>query len=324
MPQYNKVFALRYNPFSLLGVLDLPNALGAELGSMPLQMAKNDRLVPFYSNDIYPATPKTGRMTPYDYFLSSMKVRGYSDGSGGQPKAVSPHGRVVLVRGEKGTGKTTLAHRMMRWLQSCGDEWRYVDWSGNGLNAEQQRASLEIDFKNRILDEGNGRFLCLVEDIRNNADERLIEIYPQILPGRTLCIFITTDDAELRKKTFGLFSPTVLICETRTLTADQAVAYCRQRISHARCDDAPSWIKADYPLFPLTEDIVRRCILPLKALNEYFDVPGSIGVRELNKVFGLLLEDTLGVDETFDVRGVPIGGAPARLIDPIGAESEAA
>jgi hypothetical protein len=40
----HEVFALRCNPFSLLGVLDLPDALGEELVSMPMQMAKGDRL----------------------------------------------------------------------------------------------------------------------------------------------------------------------------------------------------------------------------------------------------------------------------------------
>jgi hypothetical protein len=307
MPEYDKVFALRYNPFSLLGVLNLPDALGAELVSMPLQMEKDDRLVPFFSNEIYPATAKT---------------RGYSDGSFGQPKALSQHGRVILIRGEKGTGKTTLAHRMMSWLKLCGDGWHYKDWYGGGRNTEQQRASLETDFQRKIFDEGSGRFLCLLEDIRNNADERLIEIYPQILPARTLCIFITTDDAELRKKAFGTFNPSVLICETKTLTAHQAVAYCRRRIGDARCDDAPAWI-AQYPLFPFTEDIVQRCLLPSKTLNQYFDVPGSIGVRELNGVFALLLEDRLGLDETFDIRGVPAEDAPAMLIDPVGVPAEA-
>jgi hypothetical protein len=323
---YGESYALKYNPFSLQDALeDLRDDLAQDLVSAPLQIAEDNRLVDFYSNEIYEPSAPTNHKLPFDYFTSSMTARGYLDGSGGQ-KAIGKGGRVILIRGPQGTGKTTLAHRMMSWLKSCGDGWHPVEWKAGNRNPEQQKLWLDDDFVPKVTRQGAGYFLCLVEDIQDDADDHLIDLYQELvsqITPRTLFLFITTDDGSLRRKTFGSFNPPVLVCETTTLTADQAVAYCRTRIVHARSDDAPAWI-AQYPLFPFTEDIVQKCLLPLKALAQVFDKPGSIGVRELNKVFAEQLENRIDPQATFNIRNLAVEEVSAQLIYPAGVELVAA
>jgi hypothetical protein len=349
MLEINKAYALLDNPFILAESLpkEVSNSLRDFLATAPLAMSKEERLVRFYCDAVYPpkqplprGTPTVASQpvqgippkprslqdatrTPFEAFKRTMSARGYSD----NPKALDQNGLslIVLIRGLKGTGKTTLAHRMMRWLMSCdpdGNSWKQVPWEPESeeQNAREQSTSLSENFKPKIEKIGKGRFLCLIDDIKKETDSHIFKVFRDLLPGRVLFFFLTSTDPEIRAKRYSNINPAVTVYDTDILTPERAVSYCRHRIDAVRPEQSFEWLST-HPLFPFSEQIIEASLS--SESGELWDNAGSVSLREFNVRFGDSLElgrDKLKAD--FNIANVPSDQIENYLLDPckIGAE----
>jgi hypothetical protein len=315
-----KAYALKDNPFTLENSLpiDVSNEVRDLLATAPLQIANEPRLLQYYCDLIYPKKVRS-QSTPFEAFRGRMLELDYRSDV---PKRVDSRGRsrVFLIRGPMGTGKTTLAHRMMSWLIECGvgqDNWKHISWSpvSKNDNALEQSRSLTSKFKKDVMERGVGRFLCLLEDVRNGADTDILQIFLDLLPERCLFFFMTSNDDEIRTKTYNGLNPAVTVYDTNTLTPEQALSYCNHRFPLLRTESRPEWM-INYPIFPFTQDIVQESLSEQAA--ELWGKPGPVALRQLNVLFSQLLDDhRLGLKESFDITEVDADDARKYLIHPL-------
>jgi hypothetical protein len=345
MQEIKKAYALLDNPFILAESLpkEVPNPLRDFLATAPLAMAqaKAELLVKFYCDAVYPPKmplpkgsptahslpmqnapentppPQDATRTPFEDFKRKMALRGYKE----NPKTLDQIGRslIVLIRGLKGTGKTTLAHRMMRWLMSCdpdGKSWKQVTWEPDSeeQNAHEQSISLSQGFKPNVERMGTGSFLCLIDDIKKEADSHIFKLFRDLLPGRVLFFFLTSTDPEIRGKRYSNVNPPVTVYDTDILTPGRAVSYCKHRIDAVRWKEAFTWLST-HPLFPFTHEIIEASVS--SESSELWDNAGSVSLREFNVRFGDSLEfgrESLGAD--FDIANVPADQIEQYLLNP--------
>jgi hypothetical protein len=322
VPALQQAYALRDNPFRLDALPSgIPSHLRDGLQVAPLRMALESRLTDYYSDGLYrsldptPGLPQSG--TPLEDFTSRMGDLGFSQA----PKTVaSGRSRIFLIRGPMGTGKTTLAHRMVRWLLDCAppaDAWRpFLEWTPGALTDAQQSEFVAKDFRDQITGKGKGRFACLFDDVRMQNEKAIVDLYSSLSNGGySLYFFLTTSDDTMRKKkTYRTSNPAFIPYDTETLTPEQAIEHCRSRIEALRSPSDLAWLET-YPLFPFTEDIIRSGLSPDSRV--LWNEAGPLGIREFNTYFTEALDDRRKrLPDDFDIATIPASDIPKYFVDP--------
>jgi hypothetical protein len=318
LPDLQKAFALRDNPFRLNKFFpdEMLNELRDLLETTPLRMAEDARLLPLYSDDVYPAETPWQRGTPFQNFQSRMRDLDYND----NPKSVDKrkNARIFLIRGPQRTGKTTLAQRMMRWLLDCdgaGNAWHPIQL------VETPDAAALATLRNTIAGFSKNRgVLCLIDDVAATAESEVLKVFNVSRTDRALIFFMTSSDYDVLKKStneYQIQQPSVIAYETRTLNPARAIKYCRHRMDLVRPADAPAWL-ARVPLFPFTEEIVTSSISSEgdRSGRKWTEM-GTIDLAQLNVKFANALDtgrDALPAD--FDIATVSEADVPKHFLDP--------
>jgi hypothetical protein len=320
LPDLQKAFALRDNPFRPSDFLpgDLRDDLRDLLDMSPLQVAKDERLLPLYCDDVYPAVETPWQSgTPFQNFQSKMRGLGYND----NPKSLDARKRprIFLIRGPQRTGKATLAHRMMRWLRDCdaaGNTWHDI------LRWEAPDAAAVTKLRDAIANFGTGRrLLCLIEDVGVSAETEVFKVFNISKTERpTLIFFMTSSDHGLLQKSaneYQIQEPSVIAYETRTLNPSRAIKYCKHRMDLVRPAGAPAWL-ARYPFFPFTEEIITSCISSEgDRSGRQWKEMGTIDIAKLNVKFADALDgERNALPADFDIATVAEADVPNHFLDP--------
>jgi hypothetical protein len=319
LPDLRKAFALIDNPFRLSNFLpgDMINELRDLLETTPVRMAEDARLLPLYSDDVYPAVEtRWQRGTPFQNFQSRMRDADYND----NPKSVDARKRTrfFLIRGPQRTGKTTLAHRMMRWLLDCdptGAAWHPIQLveTADAAALATLRKTLAGFSKNRGV-------LCLIDDVSAAIESDVFRVFNASRTDRALIFFMTSSDYKVLNKNandYLVLQPSVVTYETSTLNPPRAIKYCRHRMDLVRPADAPAWL-ARYPLFPFTEEIITSCVASEgDRSGRVWNEMGTIDVAKLNVKFAEALDAERNVlAKDFDIATVAEADVPNHLLDP--------
>jgi hypothetical protein len=308
LPDLQKAFALRDNPFRLNKFFpdEMLNELRDLLETTPLRMAEDARLLPLYSDDVYPAETPWQRGTPFQNFQSRMRA-------GPRLQRQSEISRQAEERTDLPDPR-----RMMRWLLDCdgaGNAWHPIQL------VETPDAAALATLRNTIAGFSKNRgVLCLIDDVAATAESEVLKVFNVSRTDRALIFFMTSSDYDVLKKStneYQIQQPSVIAYETRTLNPARAIKYCRHRMDLVRPADAPAWL-ARVPLFPFTEEIVTSSISSEgdRSGRKWTEM-GTIDLAQLNVKFANALDtgrDALPAD--FDIATVSEADVPKHFLDP--------
>lgn len=303
---YEKAFALRDDPFK-------PKQLLSGLTNPPLQDSLEIRPL-LINSDIaleFLYSRHAGRFKHYEeVFQDYARGEGYRDDT--DPTRVGANSALVSLYGYEGTGKTTLAQAMIRWLRKCEPptglgQWYIEDsWSSRFFaSAEDQK--VELGKLQDKVSKANNRYNCVVVDnLLPGSLNRAVQMYDEIRVERVIFLFLVSKEPELFKELSGegktIITPRFNMVP---LAADGAVAFVRHRIKKFRLTNDPykgiPWLAAD-SLFPFDEADILKAF----ASGVFLDDQPYISLRQFNRtIAGMLSARLKALDKEFDISKCP-------------------
>jgi hypothetical protein len=283
--KFARPFGLTDNPFAPMR-LPLLNGtqptvqnklLLSNLHKLPLRLDKDWALDCLF-------VPEAGKFGKYQQeFQNMLELAGY-----GEDPVETVRQFAFLVRGEQGTGKSTLVNMLVHWLRQCRvpGEWYECRYPPEPPNP-QGNQGLHDYLADQLSRAGDGSYCSLVIDglTALNKDEA-IRVYEEYIGSRVLVMFMITDDLDLLGETRENDRIDLNRFRMEPLTPDQALAFVRRRIDQFRVNRLRP-ILADYPLFPFAEEDVLQEVAGNR--NGGGSEHGSITLRS----FATILQRTL-------------------------------
>jgi hypothetical protein len=234
-----------------------PQYLGG-LNCGPLRVDLCDALEPLYFADF----PIASRYVTD--WKDELAARGYEPG-----EIRSNSSFVKVIRGPRGSGKTTLAARLLRYLKTCGTPadpaWKPIDLTFPDSDITlPQTTEHEIDqlcreFGGALDGVGRGNWVCSLVD--NVTESSLGKVLAEFLKPRDFArvLVITSDQLKLLDGGDLHGYPVVLDNDYKleAVEAEAAVAYAQSRVGYFRHKDYPDGTLCDQ-MFPLLPNAVRR------------------------------------------------------------------
>ncbi len=283
MPKFQDAFGLRENPFCPTSPLPgIKNPLSmANLKTRPMQVRREHALDALYCEDV--CAECLGR------FASLAGDGGY------EPPQIGVLPLLVVILGSQGTGKTTLANRMVRHLQECAPPtraWQVFDsWADMQFNSPEQQIAKIAELRDQVLaGTKEGDYCCvLVDNLVSGAEGAAMGLYLQLLTNnRVASVFAMSSDLQLISKPWDNMIAGPEVYRTSELDPDTAVRYVRKRISAYRIKDAV--IPAEHELLPFQADVIVAAVT-----RSGFDAAGAldgiISLRQLNSTLCRVLRN---------------------------------
>jgi hypothetical protein len=279
---YQETLALSDNPFGPRAdsIAPPPRDYLKDLDRAPLRPDKRPELLPLFSEAAYEASKHL------DEFRTVLFERGYSI----DPPRRGDDSLIVLIRGDRGAGKTSLACRMIVEVlktSKAGDN----PWKRFELHAKEERqpvpdraeykaALAELD--SQILENSaHDDYVCaLVEDVTQDNFDQVADLYGKYQQTRTLIFFAITHDILLQARDFRSYPRRVQVFSLSPLLPEQADSYVSQRLEYFR-DPKRAEIREISQLFPFCPDFIRRQFSEPNS-NTVHTTQNSITLRVLN------------------------------------------
>ncbi|HWW86022.1 MAG TPA: hypothetical protein VNZ26_20640 [Vicinamibacterales bacterium] len=297
--EFSKAFALSDNPFSpvrkLAGLVRLAAQDGLE--RRPLMLNAESALIPLFSENAGPFGKHL------QTFRRRLKQHGYSD----NPPSVGVQSHVFTIYGIEGTGKTTLAQAMIRWLKRCKPDagnWHVRDelsWR-KGRLAAQEIADIEGEYQYIKSDSQPNTYCCIVLDnLVQEMEQRAFELYDELARDRVVFLFLLSNDDRLVPSFSGKGKQQVEPFWMPPLSADSAVAFVKERVSRFRTDpqSSPPWL-GQHALFPFAEDDIRSAFSSGSILTRVG--ANTVAIRDFAVMANRMLAKRLeALDDDFDI-----------------------
>jgi len=310
LPLYQRLFGLRDNPFNPTqlptgGATKSPMAM---LATGPLLLHHDPLLEQLYS-------PKAGPFEKIDQdFLTLLELDNYTI----DPPAAGKQSHIVMIMGSDGTGKTTLASSLIRWVTSCtpssGGGW-YVEMAWP-LQYYASSAAQRDALKNARaqIDDRSPEYLCLFADnFLADVEYDLLNMFDELVANRVVFLFMIPHPAYTD---YHILDENHLIhpYNTRELSPDEAALFVNDRITSYRVT-TPSI--ASYPLFPFDETNLRESVIAGDITAG--TTSGKITIRQLNKILNNVMRERakglLSTNKTFDISVAPATEIDRHVID---------
>jgi len=250
---YKEAFGLRDNPFGpRRKVGTLPPNLTADLQVKPLLLHRNDDLEKLFCDKI------VSFRTACEDLKALLEADGYmadepSDGTASY---------FIAIEGDRGTGKTTLACRMLQIMLQRYPEGELasgveeVILDSNSETVSEQRGKmkkLEADGE-----AGIPAYRCiLIDDLVADAYPDVAKLYDNLRQESAIFMVFTSWDAKMAEQLDKTLQ-NVERFNIAPLTPDEAVAYVNQRYQYFRAS-GENGLNAE-PLFPFDEDDIRTAV----------------------------------------------------------------
>jgi hypothetical protein len=295
---YREAFGLNDNPFGpITRICGLPPSLTREMQARPLLIHRNPGLELLYCEDI------AASRTACQDLETTLETAGYR----AEPPERGISSYLVAIEGDRGSGKTTLASRMMQIVkkrQPLGEsEWVIYEINLDATTeaASDQAAKIQ-EVEKRILAEKPEYCCVLVDDLRADAYRFALQTYDK-LTDTTAIMFLTSSDAAFGAQVNNTRQAVQHFSIPR-LTPDDALAFVNHRYKIFR---VPPGALATVPLFPFDELDIRRAVAA-----QVFDGAlraGPVTVRLIGTLLRSALHQRLleinRAAQPFDVYAVP-------------------
>jgi hypothetical protein len=287
MPQtYKKAFGLRDNPFSpkqqFPGVRS--QVLMKSIFVNPIRLDDDDGLYPLYVGGAGPFAAHYGE------YEEKLAGENYLEDSGDGVPSVGNNTFVFIVRGPKGTGKTTLMNLMLRHLKRCKppeSEWvPFKAQFGNSLSEVDQSKALD-DVKNLIMGKSPDYCYLILDNLVDGVSQKAFDLYQEFEDRRQFIMFITTHDAKMRERTWENWGIPIIPYQTSELSPDNAVAFIRSRVQLFRDDKTKHFFEGN-ELFPFNEKNIREAV-ETKSVA-YDPTAKLITIRQFSQSLSIILE----------------------------------
>ncbi len=164
-----------------------------------------------------------------------------------------------LVRGEQGTGKSTLVYALIRWLSECKIQWNCLEYPPRHI-APAQRPGLYDYLSGELEKTGRGEHCYLVIDnLEAAAQLEATQLYQDYSGDRVLIMFLITADLGLLHDVNANHPVEIQRFEMRPLKPDEAVTFVERRIGEFRIGSY-SAVLGEYTLFPFVADDLRAAV----------------------------------------------------------------
>jgi energy-coupling factor transporter ATP-binding protein EcfA2 len=300
---YREAFGLSDNPFGpRRRVGTLPPNLTVELEKRPLLVHRDARLDQLYCDRIQ------SFVTACKDLETLVEADGYLENPPGRGTA----SYLVAIEGDRGSGKTTLASRMMQLMlkRSPVDEspWQIEEVL---LKSTSQTVTEQIE-KLKALEVKVGAekaaYLCvLIDDLLADVYPSVAELYDNLQTSSVVYMVFTSYDPKMSEQ-IGKSLHNVQRFRIPPLTPDDAIAYVNARYQTFRIPSS-NGITAE-PLFPFDEQDIRTAVA-VRVLGDA-TMTGPVNLRLvasiLQSALTSKLQEIARQNPSFDVHNVPPGG----------------
>jgi hypothetical protein len=257
--------------------------------SGPLQMHKDAVLEKLFVPDAGPFERH------FNDFKDSIAYKNYTD----NPSSAGVEPFAFFIRGNEGTGKTTLVNRMISHLQKCLPEgsskkWKIFDtWGDIVFTFDTQSAALAV-LKCKINQQTTEEdYCCLVLDnLVAGLETAAINLFSEISKNRVVFLFLISSEEKLLNRNWDNFRVPIIIYDTEDLKADQAVRYIQHRLDFYRVldeDDEGKRLLPLYPMFPFDLDDIKTAMARQSDRNNQ----GIVTLRQLNSHLNKAMQQRL-------------------------------
>jgi hypothetical protein len=241
---YQRTLALRTNPFNPA----VPAAGIANLAGDPLRLDRHPELGDLICWEM-------GGLPAYQAWVDEMAEMALRE-------------RIVVIRGGRGTGKTTFASYVKRKLSSApAPKGKWSSWdlelprSEGPVDIEELSARFEA-LKTAVvtkLGAGPGSVLLFIDNLPNGGTDLFTELTN--LYESLKCYFramvVTTEDQALSRDQLDWYAPEIKLFEIENSTPSDLHKYVRRRVSWSR-DPNRAELEAASELFPFAPEAVQR------------------------------------------------------------------
>jgi hypothetical protein len=299
---YKEAFGLRDNPFGpRRKVGALPPNLTADLQVKPLLLHRNPDLEKLFCDKI----------VSFRTACEDLKILLEADGyvADGPSDGIASY--FVAIEGDRGTGKTTLACRMLQIMlqrypegePANGVEEVILD-SRNETVSEQREKMQKLEADGEA---GESEYRCiLIDDLLADAYPDVAKLYDKLRQDAAIFMVFTSWDAKMAEQ-IDKSLHNVERFNIAPLTPDEAVAYVTQRYQFFRAK-GENGLNAE-PLFPFDEDDIRTAV-KVRVLSGTKNT-GPVNLRLVASVLNSALKDRLKEiareQPGFDARAVSAG-----------------
>ena len=290
--RYLPLFGLNDNPFApaRLGEKGIERKYADNLVTRPLRLDGEPRLMELYVPDAGPFGEHL------EEFESLLDEYGYSP----MARELGNQSLALMIAGPTGTGKSTLANRMLAHAFACLPESRTVD-----ANRFSGGITDIAELRDLILDSASARgqdefFPVFVTEVCEPALRVLEEVYNALLETHLVLMVLESESREfVEERKHETSKIGIVPFDTCFLTAPCAEAYVAQRLEQFR-DTEVKALFATQKLFPFRDEDVAA-VGPQNVNGDR----GSLGIREFNFMLSKALRTAAkAAPSEFDIRGL--------------------
>lgn len=296
---YKEAFGLSDNPFGpRRQVGGLPPNLTQELEKRPLLLHRDSRLDHLYCE----------KLPSFNSACLNFQALVEADGYTADPPQRGVTSYMVMIGGDRGAGKTTLASRLLQlMLKRCPEgepKWHVEELllrSSKDTVTEQVEKLKALETK---ITAQNEQYLCvLIDDLLGEAFPYAEDLYDTLTENAAIFLVLTSCDPAIAEQIDKALH-TVQRFAIAPLTPDDAIAYVNARYQMFRLP-AANGINA-LPLFPFDETDIRNAV-KARVLSGA-TTTGPVNMRMLASILQSALASRLQEiarhKPGFDVRGV--------------------